>query len=109
MGVEIVSLRRPDAVVEEAEEVPFGGSFGLEVPEDPALDLVLCDVDLGSDVIGGGSLQVLVPLVDGFLGGARANIGGGFVGAIGFCLGVGAVVASTDAIAVLLRVSMEII
>lgn len=25
-----------DAVVDEAESVPFGGGFGLEVPEDPA-------------------------------------------------------------------------
>lgn len=25
-----------DAVVDEAEGVPFGGGFGLEVPEDPA-------------------------------------------------------------------------
>ena len=28
---------REDAVVDEPESVPFGGGFGLEVPEDPTI------------------------------------------------------------------------
>ena len=58
----------PDAIVEESEQIPLGGSFGLEIPEDPSLDHGFGDIDLGFDVVGGGSLHIVVPFIDEVLG-----------------------------------------
>ena len=40
-----------DAGIKKAEQIPLGGSLGLEVPEDPALSLLLEDADLSLDVV----------------------------------------------------------
>ena len=59
------SLRpRPDAIINEPEKIPLGSGLGLEVPEDPALDLTLEDIELGTDIVGVRALLILVPLID---------------------------------------------
>lgn len=90
-----------DAGVNEAEEVPLGGGLGLEVPPEPALGLLLEDVELGVDVFDGVGLVLRGPLVDVVDGGAATDIVGAEVGTVSLALAVGAVVAGTDAVTVL--------
>lgn len=90
-------LSRPDSVVDESEEVPLGTRFGLEVPEDPAVGVLLERVDLSLDVVSCGVLEILVPLIDEVLRRAATDVGR----AVAIGLRVGPVVAGADAIAVL--------
>jgi hypothetical protein len=93
--------RRPDTIVQQSEEVPLGRCLGLEVPEDPARSLFFADVDLGADVVRGGGLEVLRPLVDEVDIRARSDVFGALVAAIVRGTREGAVVAGADAVAVL--------
>lgn len=42
---------RPDSVIDESEEVPFGTCFSLEVPENPAVGMLLESINLSLNVI----------------------------------------------------------
>ena len=86
----------PDSIVNKSEEVPLGRSFGLKVPEDPTLGVLLESADLSLNVIRGGGFEVLIPLIDEVLVCARANVCGGFA-----WLRVCAVISSTNTIAIL--------
>lgn len=41
MSLLFLPLHGPNTIIDEAEEVPLRGSFGLEVPEDPAVKVAL--------------------------------------------------------------------
>jgi len=50
-----------DAAVDESESVPFGGTFGLEVPEDPSISVALESLKLGLDEAAHVVLESLRP------------------------------------------------
>ena len=80
-----------NAGVEQAEEVPLRARLGLEVPEDPAAGVLLKDLELGLDVAAHVVLELVAPGFDEVDVLAGADVGR---------VGVGAVVAGADAVAV---------
>jgi len=42
---------RPDSIIDKSEEVPLRTCFSLEIPEDPAVGMLLESIDLSLDVI----------------------------------------------------------
>ncbi|EKG18278.1 hypothetical protein MPH_04473 [Macrophomina phaseolina MS6] len=90
-----------DAGVDQAEEVPLRGGFGLEVPPEPALRLLLEDVELRVDIRSCVRLVLLRPLVDVVDGRAAADAGRRLVGAVGKPFAEGAVISGAEAVAVL--------
>ena len=78
---------RHDAVVDEVKGTPLLGPRSLEVPEDPALSVLLESFHLGFDVATGVLLVGGVPLVNELEAGAVSDVG---------AVGIGTVVASTN-------------
>ena len=50
--------------VQQSEKVPLGASFGLEVPEYPAIGEALIDIQLRLDKLSRVILEGLIPRVD---------------------------------------------
>lgn len=64
-----IGRSRPNAIVDETEEVPFGRSFSLEVPEDPTIDALLVGIHLSLNKVSCTVLKLLRPLIDEVLNG----------------------------------------
>lgn len=89
---------RPNAIVDETEEVPFGRSFSLEIPEDPTIDTLLVGIHLSLDIVPCSILKRLRPLIDEILIGTGTDIVGGFAR-----FRESTIVSCTDTVSILYR------
>ena len=64
MAVKPIQRLWEDLVIKQAEKIPFRAGFGLEVPEDPSVGLLLKDGNLGSNVVLRVRFELLVPRLD---------------------------------------------
>ena len=80
-----------DTGINKSEKVPFGASFGLEVPEDPTIGHLLIHLDLSLDILSRIVFQSLIPGIDEVYGIARTYPG---------CIWLITVILSPDAVSI---------
>lgn len=80
-----------DVFVQQSEKIPFGASFGFEVPENPAFAEFLERTQLNLNVVACVVLQLLIPRID-----EVDLVTGTYAGASG----IPAVIASANAVTI---------